>query len=148
MILLEGLRLDVCIGPLTWRNIRALAEEYGWYPSGTLAPRDRSVWNGDYHHPAGQTVVLHDAIGMAEALERSIPHLEPEYNILDDYQKPGIWHNRHLPHTLENTVVDLPLDLLASIPPKDYFGGTRMLTVENIMDLAYDGPFFVREPGS
>ncbi|MHC4179549.1 MAG: hypothetical protein ACYSWU_18715 [Planctomycetota bacterium] len=64
-----------------WKHVLELAEQHGWKPMGTQAsdrgpdfPRPED-WDGGYFTSDYQTVTVHDARNLADALERAIPDL-------------------------------------------------------------------------
>ncbi len=79
-----------------WRNVLALAKQYGWEPLGTESLRETydgySVnvddWNGNYLLNGGQLVRSEDTKAMAEALEIALADVcdswEPEKREIND----------------------------------------------------------------
>ena len=55
-----------------WTELLQLAEEYGWHPIGTGAPRGtrKHDWPGIYHSNDGQLFYARDASQLADALCR------------------------------------------------------------------------------
>lgn len=66
-----------------WSRILKLAVKYGWEPKGTTKPKDYDEdWSGGYYQNSGQIVEADDASNLADALEKSLPHLpvdKPEF---------------------------------------------------------------------
>ncbi|MCX6927043.1 MAG: hypothetical protein NT154_28135 [Verrucomicrobia bacterium] len=64
------------VGVGSWLCLLVIAQNYGWQPSGTLAPAGFvGEWNGTYRYNQGQRVSAEDAQGLAEALRRALPDL-------------------------------------------------------------------------
>jgi hypothetical protein len=63
-----------------WSNTLELAEQYGWHPMGTGAPRGilKGNQSGSYFSNDGQLFYARDARNLAEALERALEEIPTE----------------------------------------------------------------------
>jgi hypothetical protein len=73
---------------IVWFRILALAEAYGWEPTGTEAPPDDPSWNGNYTSNDAQVVTETDARQLAEALERALRKMPA-----DDHMNSPDWQD-------------------------------------------------------
>ena len=66
-----------------------LAQAYGWRPLGTQLITEandyhwRVVWNGAYLTNDGQTVLMEDALGLAQALQQALEDIPNESPAID-----------------------------------------------------------------
>ena len=72
-----------------WRETLELAEQYGWQPIGTGAPRGtlKAEWSGSYFSNDGQLFYARDAQKMADALERALEGTENEDEAIREFIK-------------------------------------------------------------
>ena len=63
-----------------WRNVLALAEHFGWCPSGTGPPRGIRLAENtpNYYGNDGQRFYARDAANLADALEPAIKEMPPK----------------------------------------------------------------------
>lgn len=95
----------------TWYALLDLAQEYGWYPVGTVVPEwvtaNRQAfaydfglvlpYEGSYTSvEGGRLVVLEDALNLSDALERAFLAYEPERVLrYSDFLFDNGWNGRH-----------------------------------------------------
>lgn len=63
---------------VAWTHVLALAEQYGWKPTGTRRGNPQvpeGDWDGNYTSNSGQLVTEADARALADALERALPDI-------------------------------------------------------------------------
>ena len=58
----------------SWTLFRAIAEDYGWKPGGTIPPAnfDGGRWDGNYNSANGEEVSADDACALASALDHAL----------------------------------------------------------------------------
>ncbi len=132
----------------SWRLLLDLAYDYGWRPTGTVPPDiDNSVeCRGYYDSNCGWKVPYEDAIGIAEALEKSLEDL-PNRDVMPrtDKQVIGIPKSNEIPLIMPDLKVikELRIDIETSVTAREYFSGERKKGVLEFIAFCREGSFYL-----
>ncbi len=131
-----------------------LAQAYGWRPLGTqliTSPDEyhlRTLWNGAYLTNDGQTVLLEDALRLAQALQCALDDIPDESSAID--WNSNRWRDDDLPEWLspaERTQVEE--GLMAHAPagmelhPFEFFAGAEKPYLVELMRFCRLGSFTI-----
>ena len=113
-----------------------LARSYGWRPLGTRPPTPdayqglRTVWNGTYLTNDGQTVMMEDALSLADALEKALDDIpdasaemdwNPKFWIVDDLPE---WLSPEEREMIEDGLEEHAPDVM-EMHPFEFFAGVE-----------------------
>lgn len=65
-----------------WRKVLALADLYGWKPTGTVKPISRKTWDSNYITNSGQLVTNADAMALSNALQQALDDIPDRLDIV------------------------------------------------------------------
>jgi len=143
---------DLHFNHTSWRLLLDLAYDYGWRPTGTVPPNRKrpDEYRGYYDSNEGWKVTYEDAIGIAEALEKSLEDL-PNRNVMPttDKQVIGIPKTNEIPLIMPDLklIKDLPkelqIDIDTSVTAREYFSGERKKRVLEFIAFCRKGSFYL-----
>jgi hypothetical protein len=128
-----------------------LAHSYGWKPMGTrLTILDfQRLWLGTYLTNDGQTVLMEDALSLAEFLSRTLDDI-PNENRKIDWSDPKLWHEDDLPEWLSPEEKKLVQDGLEEywpsgmeLHPLEFFAGDEKPYLKEFIRFCRLGSFAV-----
>lgn len=128
-----------------------LARSYGWKPLGTRPPTvdvRRTLWNGTYLTNDGQTVMMEDALSLADALAKALDGI-PDMGAEMDWN-PKFWMEDDLPEWLspeeremiEAGLEEYPPDVFG-MHPFEFFAGDEKPHLKEFMRFCRLGSFTI-----